>query len=81
MQPSADATQKWTSHVEEIFNMTLLPSGASVNSWYLGANIPGKPRRVLFYFGGAAGYFQEIQKSASDDFEGFEFAHIQAAAR
>ncbi|MEU2004880.1 flavin-containing monooxygenase [Rhodococcus sp. NPDC019627] len=80
MQPTTEATEKWTEHVAEIFNMTLLPSGESFNSWYLGANIPGKPRRVLFYFGGAAGYFQEIEKSASHDFEGFEFSKVPAAA-
>ena len=60
--------------------MTLLPAGESAHSWYLGANTPGKPRRVLFYFGGAAGYFQEIDKVADADFEGFEFSQAPAVA-
>ena len=38
--------------------MTLIPQGEKVGSWYLGANIPGKPRSPLFYFGGAGAYAQ-----------------------
>ncbi|OZG27707.1 cyclohexanone monooxygenase [Williamsia sp. 1138] len=80
MQPTEEATEQWTTHVSDVFNMTLLPSGESANSWYLGANTPGKPRRVLFYFGGAAGYFQELEKSAGNDFAGFEFSKVPVKA-
>ncbi len=80
MQPTSQAVEGWTKLVADIFGMTLLPAGESAHSWYLGANTPGKPRRVLFYFGGAAGYFQEIDKVADADFEGFEFSQAPAVA-
>ncbi|MFJ6263304.1 flavin-containing monooxygenase [Rhodococcus erythropolis] len=80
MQPTEEATAQWVDKVEQIFRMTLLPGGESANTWYLGANTPGKPRRVLFYFGGAAAYFQEIQQVLDDSFTGFEFSQLTAAA-
>ena len=75
MQPTVDSTQAWTKHVDELFQMTLLRS-ETARSWYLGANIPGKPQRVLFYFGGAGAYFDVLEQSVSNDFEGFELSTI-----
>ncbi|MDF2443979.1 MAG: hypothetical protein JWR01_2182, partial [Subtercola sp.] len=40
-EPSAEAEQHWVAHVNELANRTLLPKAAS---WYMGANVPGKPR-------------------------------------
>jgi cation diffusion facilitator CzcD-associated flavoprotein CzcO len=74
LEVTPSATEAWVGQVEAIFNATLLPAGESVNSWYLGANTPGKPRRVLFFFGGAAAYLQALDQCAANDFEGFEFS-------
>ncbi len=51
-----------------------LPRGEDVGSWFLGANIPGKPHVVLFYFGGAGAYFDQCREVADRDFEGFAAA-------
>lgn len=77
-EATAEATARWTALVSAIFESTLLPAGESANSWYLGANIPGKPRRVLFHFGGAGAYTQAIDEVAARDFEGFEFSRSPA---
>jgi cyclohexanone monooxygenase len=45
-----------------------------VGSWFLGANIPGKPHVVLFYFGGAGAYFDKCRDVADSDFQGFAAA-------
>jgi cyclohexanone monooxygenase len=42
------------------------------NSWYVGANIPGKPRVFMPYLGGAAVYKETIEKIARQGYEGFE---------
>jgi cyclohexanone monooxygenase len=48
-----------------------IKAGLTVSSWFVGANIPGKKPSVLFYFGGAAAYFAELDKVAEHDFDGF----------
>ncbi|MBB3039241.1 flavin-containing monooxygenase [Hoyosella altamirensis] len=52
-EPRRDAAEKWTEHVTELANGTLLPLA---NSWYVGANIPGKPRTFMLYCGGLGTY-------------------------
>jgi cyclohexanone monooxygenase len=66
-----DAEAKWVSHVNEVANATMMPTA---NSWYVGANIPGKPRIFMPYIGGAAVYKKVIEEVASKDYEGFRFA-------
>ena len=57
IEPRADAEQAWVEHVNEVVNATLLPQA---NSWWMGANIPGKPRQVVAYAGG----FPEYERRA-----------------
>ncbi|MBI3225442.1 MAG: NAD(P)/FAD-dependent oxidoreductase [Mycolicibacterium cosmeticum] len=80
LEATPEATASWVAQVDAIFNATLLPAGEEVNSWYLGANTPGKPRRVLFYFGGAAAYLQVLSDCANKDFEGFDFSRLPVGA-
>lgn len=65
------AVQAWGRHMDELVNMTVLPRAKG--SWFMGGNIPGKPRVVLFYFGGAGAYRDECNAAADRGFEGFEF--------
>ena len=44
-----EAADEWTAHVQDVANATLYPTA---DSWYMGANIPGKPRVFLPYIGG-----------------------------
>ncbi|MBI2800448.1 MAG: hypothetical protein HYX63_19660 [Gammaproteobacteria bacterium] len=52
--------------------MTVLPK--SPGSWFMGGNIPGKPRAVLFYFGGAGNYRKECQAARERGYAEFAVA-------
>ena len=54
IEATPDAADKWVEHVNEAADATLLPQASS--SWYLGANVPGKPRVFMPYAGGMARY-------------------------
>jgi cyclohexanone monooxygenase len=71
IEATPDAEAKWVAHVNEVANRTLMPNA---NSWYVGANIPGKPRIFMPYLGGAAVYKQVIESVARNDYEGFALA-------
>ncbi len=71
IEATPSAVEAWNRHIQELLDATILGAGADVGSWYMGANIPGKKRHVLFYFGGAGAYFQEIQQSIDNHLEGF----------
>ena len=68
VEADADAEEAWVAHVNEIANMTLYPLA---NSWYLGANIPGKPRVFMPYPGGVGAYREKCDEVAANDYDGF----------
>jgi cyclohexanone monooxygenase len=71
---ATDAAQEaWVAHVNEVADMTLYPLA---NSWYLGANVPGKPRVFMPYVGGVGAYREHCDAVAAKGYEGFE---VQAA--
>jgi len=55
MEAEIDAEDKWVTHVNEVAYATLYPTA---NSWYMGANVPGKPRIFMPYIGGVGPYRQ-----------------------
>jgi hypothetical protein len=55
-EATPEAPDAWGKHMDELLRRTVLSRGEDVGSWFLGANIPGKPHVVLFYFGGAGAY-------------------------
>ncbi|MCK1513125.1 NAD(P)/FAD-dependent oxidoreductase [Bradyrhizobium sp. 190] len=65
------AEEKWVARVNELGNGTLIPKGK--NSWYMGANVPGKPRVILPFLGGAANYAKICEEIANDRYSGFRF--------
>lgn len=67
-EATATAEQTWKDHVEAVGAMTLFPLA---DSWYMGANIPGKPRELLNYPGGVPLYLEMCQASAANGYEGF----------
>ncbi len=71
IEPTAEAVHGWTAYLEQIYRMTLLSSGAEVRTWFLGANIPGKPVAVMFHFGGIALYLADIGKERDGGLPGF----------
>jgi len=64
------AQDAWVDHVNEIASVTLFPS---CNSWYLGANVPGKPRVFMPYYGFQP-YVQKCDEVAAKDYEGFRLS-------
>ena len=73
IEATAQAQDAWIAHVTEVVNATLMPG---TNSWYMGANIKGKPRRFLPYLGpaGVGGYRKRCAEVAEKGYEGFVFA-------
>ncbi|MGR9090399.1 MAG: flavin-containing monooxygenase, partial [Gammaproteobacteria bacterium] len=68
IEPTADAESAWGAHVQELANDTLFPQ---TDSWYLGANIPGKPRVFLPYIGGFGTYRALCDEVKEKGYEGF----------
>ena len=67
IEPTKEAEEAWVSHVNEVASQTLL---TTCNSWYLGANIPGKPRVFMPYIGFPA-YVEKCTEVGSKGYEGF----------
>ncbi|MGA7808311.1 flavin-containing monooxygenase [Bradyrhizobium sp.] len=68
MEARGDAEDKWVAHVNEVAQTTLYPQA---DSWYMGANIPGKPRIFMPYIGGVGPYRQICNDVAARGYEGF----------
>jgi cyclohexanone monooxygenase len=68
IEATAEAEERWVAHVNEVAQMTLYPQA---NSWYMGANIPGKPRIFMPYIGGVGVYRRICDDVAAKDYEGF----------
>ena len=71
IEAAADAQDAWMKHVAELGEGTFL---TKVNNWYVGANIPGKPRVFLPYVGGLGTYRDKCDEIAAKGYEGFERA-------
>ena len=67
IEATEEAQDAWVAHVNEVANGTLFPT---CNSWYLGANVPGKPRVFMPYLGFPP-YVQKCNEVAEKGYEGF----------
>ena len=72
IEATVAAEDTWVAHVNEVGNATLYPLA---NSWYMGANIPGKPRIFMPYIGGVGVYRQFCDDVAAKGYEGFALTH------
>jgi cyclohexanone monooxygenase len=77
IEATQEAEDGWVDHVNEVANYTLFPQA---NSWYMGANIPGKPRIFMPYIGGVWVYRQKCDEVAAKGYEGFSLTTSQTAA-
>jgi cation diffusion facilitator CzcD-associated flavoprotein CzcO len=68
IEATVEAEDRWVAHVNEVGHATLYPLA---NSWYMGANIPGKPRIFMPYIGGVGAYRQICDDVAAGGYEGF----------
>jgi cyclohexanone monooxygenase len=74
IEATPQAQAQWVAHVAECVNATLMPGA---NSWYMGANIPGKPRKFMPYLaleGGVGAYRRKCDEIAARGYEGFALA-------
>ncbi len=71
IEATEPAEQAWVAHVNEVAQNTMYTS-PSCNSWYLGANIPGKPRIFMPYVGGYPRYKDKCDQVAANGYQGFE---------
>lgn len=72
IETSEQASTAWQQQVDDAANATLLPQVK--HSWYLGANVPGKPQVFMPYAGGLARYRQICDEMTAKGYQGFEFA-------
>jgi len=70
IEADKQAEEQWVSHVREVASGTMLTT-PSCNSWYLGVNIPGKPRVFMPYVGGVGAYRARCDDVARNGYAGF----------
>ncbi len=68
IEATQNAQDEWVAHNAEVGNATLYPLA---NSWYMGANVPGKPRVFLPYLGGVGPYREKCDEIAAAGYPGF----------
>ena len=80
IEARTDAVAAWGQLIQELLEQTLLGEAVELKSWFMGANIEGKVHAPLHYFGGAAGYFDELRESRENDFKGLTFGEAEAVS-
>jgi cation diffusion facilitator CzcD-associated flavoprotein CzcO len=76
IEPTRQAEDAWVAHNQELAEATLFPTA---DTWYMGANIPGKPRVFLPHLGFVGPYRQKCDEVAANSYEGFVFDGAQLA--
>jgi cyclohexanone monooxygenase len=77
IEATSEAQEAWMEHVAEVGASTLFPRAAS---WYVGANVPGKPRVFMPYVGGVGPYRDRCAQVAADGYAGFTLDAAPAGA-
>jgi acetone monooxygenase len=68
IEPTKETQDAWVAHHDETADTTLV---TKTNSWYMGSNVEGKPRRLLSYIGGVGTYRTKCDEVASSAYPGF----------
>jgi cyclohexanone monooxygenase len=71
IEASETAEINWVEHINNIADTTIYPT---CNSWYLGANIPGKPRIFMPYVGGFQRYERKCKAVQAENYAGYHFS-------
>ena len=71
LEPTDAAEAGWNQHVLDCASITLHPQA---DSWYMGANVPGKPRVFLPYIGGVDAYRTACQEVVEKGYLGFQLS-------
>ncbi len=67
IEAQPEAAEAWNEHMQALANSTLLPLA---DSWYMGANVPGKPRQLLHH-SGVQEYMRHCRECAAGGYQGF----------
>lgn len=78
IEASPEAEAAWVEHVNQVADATLFPQA---NSWYMGANVPGKPRVFLPYIGGVGAYRLQCDEVTRNGYKGFTLTALAQQAR
>ena len=70
IEPDLTAEDEWVDHVQVVAHKTLFPQA---NSWYMGANMPGKPRLFMPYIAGVGSYRRTCEEIVAEGYKGFHF--------
>ena len=73
IESTQDAEGLWDKEIKQIADHTLYPL---TDSWYMGANIPGKPRQFVGHLRGSQ-YFERLVEVAEAGYEGFVFEEVR----
>ncbi|MBS0250886.1 MAG: NAD(P)/FAD-dependent oxidoreductase [Proteobacteria bacterium] len=68
IEPTKEKQDEWVAHHDEAANGTLI---VKTDSWYMGTNVRGKPRRLVSYVGGAGVYNDMCIDIAKNGYAGF----------
>jgi cyclohexanone monooxygenase len=78
IEAQSHAQEAWARHVDDTARQSLMPD---TNSWYMGANIPGKPRMFMPYMGGVGVYRRKCEEIARAGYTGFSFSLTEVATK
>jgi cyclohexanone monooxygenase len=78
IEPTVAAEDAWAEHVGDLAGATVFPRA---ESWYVGANVPGKPRVFMPYVGGVPAYRQVCEDVAARDYDGFTLSAASPGSR
>lgn len=71
IEAELEAENQWVDHVNEVASKSLR---STCNSWYIGANVPGKPRVFMPYIGGVPTYKKICDEIVDNGYQGFRFS-------
>lgn len=77
VESTHDADEAWTRHMADVAAPSLFWES---NNWFVGANVPGKPRVLMIYLGGFESYRDHTQRIAREGYSGFIFGGERSAA-
>lgn len=71
VEATKEFEDRWVQHHDEVAAKTLV---VKTDSWYMGSNVDGKPRRLISYIGGAGNYHRRCDEIAAEGYSGFAMA-------
>ncbi|WP_228000304.1 NAD(P)/FAD-dependent oxidoreductase [Mycolicibacterium sp. P1-5] len=74
IEPTAEAVESWIGECAQRAEATLF---TKANSWYMGANVPGKPRAFMLFIGGFATYLDICNEVAAAGYKGFDLLKVR----